>query len=395
MSSDFDIKRARAETRGCEGVIHFSNAGAALMPKQVVDTVCDYLHAEEMQGGYEVYDAHNQQLEGFYRSAAQLVNGQPEEIAFMESASRGWQAAFYALPLQKGDRILTAISEYGSNVVAYQHRVQQTGCELVFVPNNEFGEIDTTALAELIDDRVKLISLNYIPTGGGLVNPAAEVGRIAKAAGVPYLLDACQAVGHLALDVEKLGCDVLTGTGRKYLRGPRGTGFMWVREGFLDQLQPIVLDQFSAPLTTPDTYQLRNDARRFEAWERSGAGMVGLAAAIDYALGWGVDVTQERIYRLATLMRTELRSIEGVQITDEGAEQCGIVTFIAEALTPDEIKSRLSVKGINVLVSAGSGNLVSFQERGLEAVVRASLHYYNTEDEIAQFIQALKAILKS
>ncbi len=390
----FDLNRARAETRACETLVHLNNAGSSLMPIPVSDTLHAYLHQEEQTGGYETATAQAVALDNFYIATAKLLHCQPDEIAFVENATRAWDMAFYALPFQPGDRILTTITEYGSNVVAYLQQAKRYGAEVVFVPNDEHGQIDTAALAHLIDDRVKLISISYIPTGGGLVNPAKAVGQLAKQAGIPYLLDACQAVGQLPLDVDELGCDMLSGTGRKYLRGPRGTGLLYVRRELIEQLEPPLLDQHAATLLSPTTYQIRPDAKRFENWEQYLAGKAALGIAIDYALDWGIEAIQTRVYALAARLRENLAQVAGVRVTDEGVEQCGIVTFLAEQLPAGAIKTALATHQINVSTSRGSGSLVSFQQRGLTEVVRASVHYYNTEAEIEYLIDALQNVLK-
>ncbi|NNF98630.1 MAG: aminotransferase class V-fold PLP-dependent enzyme [Desulfobacteraceae bacterium] len=390
MTIKFDVERARAETRACENLIHFNNAGASLMPMPVADALHHYLQQEENIGGYETAEAEQTNINHFYDAAGQLLNCSADEIAFVENATRAWDMAFYAFKLMPGDKILTTLSEYGSNVIAYNQQVKRHGAELVFVPNDESGQIDTDALADLIDKRVKLISISHIPTGSGLVNPAGAVGRIAGDAGIPFILDACQSVGHIPLDVTKIGCDVLCGTGRKYLRGPRGTGFLYVRRGLIEKLEPPILDQHAATLLSPTEYIIRDDAKRFENWEQYFAGKAALGKAIDYALSWGIDEIKDRVYALATILRSRLAEIKGITIADQGVEKCGIVTFTTDRSTPGDIKKILKQKRINVSVSDGSGSLVSFSHRGLKSVVRASLHYYNTETEVDIFMETLE-----
>ncbi|MEM7034241.1 MAG: aminotransferase class V-fold PLP-dependent enzyme, partial [Chloroflexota bacterium] len=340
----FDITRARAETRGCAGVIHLNNAGASLMPIPVSDALHDYLKQEEMYGGYETAAARAEQLDNFYMATAKLLNCSVDEIAFAENATRAWDMAFYGLKFQAGDKILTTVTEYGSNVIAYLQQQQRYGVEVEFIPNDEHGQIDLNVLQNKIDERVKLISINHIPTGCGLVNPAAEVGKIAKAANIPYLLDSCQGVGHIPLDVEELGCDMLCGTGRKYLRGPRGTGFLYVRQSWIEKIEPTFLDLHSAELTSPTTIDIRKDAKRFETWEVNYAGKAALGVAIDYALDWSLEAIQARVYMLAAHLRNQLAKIDGVTVTDEGVEQGGIVTFTTEQKSVAEIKDALAAE---------------------------------------------------
>ena len=395
MAGQFEIDRARRETPACEDVIHFNNAGSALMPQPVSEALFHYLETEVRMGGYESADYFAAGLNGLYDSAASLLNCSPKEIAFVENATRAWELAFYAFHFKPGDRILTSIYDYGSNVIAYLQQAERYDVEVVFVPNDEFGQISIDALKNLIDDRVKLISISHIPTGGGLVNPAAAVGKIANDAGIPFLLDTCQSAGQIPLDVQTIGCDALCITGRKFLRGPRATGLLYIRESMMDQLTPPTLDQHAADLVAPDRYVMREDAKRFENWEQNFSGKYALKVAIDYALDWGLDNIQQRVYSLADLLRHHLRAIDGISITDEGQEQCGIVTFVSDSKSARQIKEGLTGQGVNVSVSGGSGTLVSFQQRGLTDVVRASVHYYNTEQEVDIFIDRLKTVLRS
>ncbi len=389
-----DLNQVRAETRGCERHIHFNNAGAALMPVCVADALHQYLHDEELDGGYETALARDGELEHFYDACARLLNCHREEIAYVENATRAWDMAFYSIPMRAGQHILTTMSEYGSNVIAYQQRCQRDGVELVFVPDDAHGQIDVQALAQRVNPQTALISISHIPTGGGLVNPAAEVGAVARAAGVPYLLDACQAVGQIPLDVEAIGCDFLCGTGRKYLRGPRATGFLYVRREWITRLEPPFVDQHAADLISPEQYRLRDDARRFENWEQNFAGKVGLGIAIDYALALGLDNIRDRVYALAATLRQALGAVPGIAVTDQGAEQCGIVTFVSAGQPAGALKQALAAHGIATTVSDGSGPLVSFKARGLSAVLRASVHYYNTEQEVTRFVEAVRALNK-
>lgn len=387
----FDIERARRETRGCEQAIHFNNAGSAMTPAPVADYLYAYLRDDEIKGGYETAAARHDELENFYKAAARLVNGSPDEVAFIENATRAWDMVFYAFPLGEGDKILTTVSEYGSNLIAYLQRARQCGAEVVIIPNDNHGQIDTNALEAAIDSRTKLISISHVPTGSGLVNPAREVGRIARAHGIPYLLDACQSAGQIPLDVEELGCDFLSATGRKYLRGPRATGLLWVRREWITKLEPPLLDQYAADLLDAETYVVREDARRFENWERYFAGQAALGVAIDYAMSWGIDAIWERVSTLAARLREELSANPDVKLTDEGAVKCGLVTFQHARLSTHEIKDRLAERGINVSTSSGPGMRLSYLARGLEdGLIRSSVHYYNTDDEIDRFVAAIR-----
>ena len=245
----------------------------------------------------------------------------------------------------------------------------------------------------MIDDRVRLISITHVPTNGGLVNPAAEIGAVARRHGIPYLLDACQSTGQLALDVDTIGCDLMSATGRKYLRGPRGVGFLYVRKRMLESLEPPMLDMHAATWVSRNSYEMRPDARRFENWESNYAAKLGLGAAVDYALDWGMDNVERRIVSLGQRLRGELQDLDGVTTYDLGPTPCGIVTFAVKGKTSREVAAALSAQRINVSTSEPSSTLLDAEARALPDLVRASVHYYNDDDEIDRFVAVLKRLL--
>lgn len=381
----FDLQRARHETPGCTHVLHFNNAGASLMPQPVLDATIGHLQLEAQIGGYEAAERAHDTIEYTYDAAAALIGCSRDEIAIVENATRAWDMAFYSIPFKPGDRILTAMSEYASNYIAFLQIAQKTGATVEAIPNDEYGQVSLEALRKAIDERVKLIAITHVPTNGGLVNPVSAIGKIAREAGILYLVDACQSIGQMPIDVNQIGCDMLSTTSRKYLRGPRGIGFLYVRRSILEQLEPPFLDLHAADWVAPNRYEIRPDARRFENWETNYAAKIGLGAAIDYALQWGIDNIWRRVKTLAYQLRTQLSPLPGVIVRDRGATQCGIVTFTIEGLDPEEINRKLAEQKINVSVTTRSSTLLDMEVRKIESMVRASVHYYNSEEEVERF----------
>jgi len=388
----FDVERARRDTPGAAEVVHLNNAGAALPPAQVTEAVVAHLWRESAMGGYEAAAAAAGQVERTYAAIAELIGARADEVAVLENATQAWDMAFYGMTFAPGDRILTARAEYASNVIAFLQVAARTGAVVEVVEDDESGQVSVADLRHRLGGGkgpVRLVAITHVPTQGGLVNPAAEIGVATREAGVTYLLDACQSVGQMPLDVERIGCDVLTATGRKYLRGPRGTGFLYVRREFADQIDPPFLDLHSATWTAPDRYEVRPDARRFENWESSYAAKIGLGVAVDYALGWGLEAIEARVVSLADRLRDLLTHIDGVQVHDQGRRRCGIVTFTVDGVTAQEVEQRLHDHGVNVSVSLVDYARFDLPNRGLGDVVRASVHYYNTDGELDRLIGAL------
>lgn len=390
-----DIDQLRADTPAVAQLIHFNNAGAALMPTPVIDAVTRHIQLEARLGGYEAAGQQSQEIENVYTAIARLINARTDEIAVIENATRAWDMAFYSLPLRPGDVVLTSSTEYAGNYIPYLQLKQQRGIEIRVIPNDEHGQVSLTALEALLDDqRVALISLPVIATNGGPVQPVEHVGALARAAGVLFLLDACQAVGQMPIDVQKIGCHMLTATSRKYLRGPRGMGFLYVERTLCQSLEPAFLDLHAASLQSAEQFTIRADARRFENWECNVAAKLGLGAAVHYALAQGIEPMWQRIQHLGEYLRLRLAEIHGVTPRDLGAQKSGIVTFTHDQRSAAQVQQWLAGQEtrINVSTSTFRSTLLDMQQRDLLEVSRASLHAYNTEAEIDTLIAALRRL---
>ncbi|WP_214416525.1 aminotransferase class V-fold PLP-dependent enzyme [Sphaerisporangium fuscum] len=396
MNTDIEdeVTRWRAETPGCRNVVHLNNAGSSLPPSPVLDAVTRHLRLEAEYGGYEAADAAAGALEQVYASIGTLIGADAAEVALVENATRAWDMAFYSIPFAPGDRVLTCVSEYASNYLAFLQLRDSRGVEIVVVPDDDAGEIDLDALARAAShERTRLIAITHIPTNGGVVNPAAEVGRIARENGVLYLLDACQSVGQLEVDVDAIGCDFLSATGRKFLRGPRGTGFLYARAATTADLHPPLIDLHAATWVTRDSYELRPDARRFENWESYVAGRLGLGAAADYALAIGLDRIETRVVALAARLRAMLTEIPGITVYDKGRRPSGIVTFAHDRLRAQRISGRLREQRVNTSYAKASSTRLDHERRGLPELVRASVHYFTTDGELEELTRALRKMI--
>jgi selenocysteine lyase/cysteine desulfurase len=387
-----DLDALRAGTPGTAHRAHLNNAGAGLMSRRTLDAVTDQLRLEAEIGGYEATEAVADRIDAAYASVATLLGARPDEIALFDNSTHAWLAGFHAVPLGPGDRILTTAAEYGSNVLSYLLATRRTGAELVVVPSDPTGSVDLAALEAAIDERTRLIGLTWIPTFGGLVNPAAEVGRIARAAGVLYLLDATQAAGQVPIDVAEVGCDLLCATGRKFLRGPRGTGFLYARTGALDRLDPAAVEIASATWTAGPSFEWAPGARRFETWERSAATILGLGSSVDQALELGMDAIGARALALGRALRAELAALPKVTTHDQGADPGAIVTAAVDGVPADRVKAALDAAGVNVTVTHAEDNPFDQRDRGVHPLTRLSPHYYNTEAELDRAVEVIAAL---
>jgi len=390
-----DIEVLRAATPGCATSIHFNHAGASLMSAATLAAVTEQLRREALYGPHEASVAVQGRLDQARADAARLLNATPAEIAFTSSGSAGWGLAFAALPpLRAGDRILVGRQEWGGNLATMQRAAARSGARIEVIPCCEDGSVDPDALAGMIDERVRLVALTWLPANGGLINDATAIGRVTRAAGIPYFVDAGQALGQLPADVEAIGCDVLKGAGRKHLRGPRGTAILYVRTSFRQQLDPVFSDVLSAPWTAQGPAP-RGDARIFETSEHAVALLLGLGVALHEALALGVPAIREQIDLTARRLREELAAIAGVTIRDLGQQRSGLVSFTVGDLDVNAVKNQLASAGISVGANGPAYTPFDMEARGLAGIVRASVSYLTSEQDIERLLAAVHDIART
>jgi selenocysteine lyase/cysteine desulfurase len=378
------VDRWRRDTPGCAARAHLNNAGASLMPQPVVDAILGHLRRETEIGGYEASDEAAGQLTRVYEALARLIGGSPEEIAVVENATVAFSLALSAFDFQPGDVLVTSRNDYTSNKIMYLALAQRRGLEVLYARDRPEGGVDPDSVRELAaHPRCRLVALTWVPTNSGLVQPAEEVGEVCASLGVPYLLDACQAVGQIPVDVVRLRCDYLAATARKFLRGPRGIGFLYVSERMLDRgAYPLGVDMRGAQLAGGDRFELAEGARRFENWEFPYALVLGMGEAARYALEVGIEEGGRRASELAALLRERLGTLPGLRVRDRGERLCAIVTAEVAGRDATEIVHLLRERGINTSASTG-------EDGSPVPVVRLSPHYFNTREEIEAAVAAL------
>ena len=391
-----DVRRWRGDTPGSERLIHLNNAGAALVPRPVRDAVASHLKLEEELGAYEAADAQAEPIKASYQALADLLATGPHNLALVQNSTVAFAQAVSAFDLGPGDTILTSRSDYASNQIMYLSLARRRGVEIVRAPDAPEGGIDPDAVRKLVGrHRPALVALTWIPTNSGLVQPVEAVGEICREVEVPYLVDACQAVGQMPIDVGRLQCDYLAATARKFLRGPRGLGFLYISDRMLERgAHPLLPDMHGATWTDQNDFVLTPDARRFETWEFAFALVLGLGAAARYANEVGLDSARTRSRELAAYVRDRLAALPGVRVLDRGPELCAIATATFEGRHAKDLKLALRAQRINTSSPEREDAIIDMDEKGAASALRISPHYYNTREEIDTTVEALREILR-
>lgn len=360
------------------------------MPDVTAKTMTDYLLLEQHHGAYGAADMNMEQISKFYEEVAQLINTQLENIAFTVGSTDGYAKALSSIGFKHGDVIITTNDDYISNQIAFISLQKKLEIKVLRVKNLPDHELDLEDLEILINKyNPKLVAVTHIPTNSGLIQNVEGAGEICRKYDVLYLVDACQSVGQMSVDVEKIKCDFLTATGRKFMRGPRGTGFLYVSDKVLEKnMAPLFLDMSGAEWTAFNDYQLLKTAKRFEHWERSISSMLGFTEAVKYANRIGLQNIENYNKKLAASLRTGLQN-NGLRILDQGKHLGSIVTFCAQDGNIENIHKILKENNIYFSVSNKSNALIDFTLKSLDRAIRLSPHYFNTSEEIDQVVKIL------
>ena len=390
-----DIRRLRAETPGCEHRIHLNNAGSSLMPLPVITALRDHIDLESQVGGYEAEAARADAVSAAYVAVARLVGAQPRNIAMTESATISYTQALSSILLESNDVILTTRNDYISNQLHFLSLQKRLGVRVVHAPDSAEGGVEVSAMADLIRQlRPKIVCVTHVPTNSGLVQDVGAIGEVCRSEGVWYLVDACQSVGQMPIDVSGIHCDFLSATARKFLRGPRGAGFLFVSDRVLDAgLEPLFIDMRGADWTAAGEYRPSRNARRFETWEFAWALVLGTGAAAAYANDLGIDKIRHRVRMLAERLRVGLDELAGVRVLDRGRECCAIVSVWLGGRDPAQVMKVLRTKSINTTAQIRAYAVRDSDAKGVDASLRLSPHYFNTEEEIDRALAELKDVL--
>lgn len=393
--TQLDVASLRADTPGLAHRIHLNNAGASMMPTPVVDAIQGHLQLEADIGGYEAADEAAPQIEAAYDSVARLLGTTPDRIAMTEHATASYVAALSSIPFDAGDVLVTTMHDYVSNQIQFLALAHRFGIEVVRVPDAPEGGVDLAAMEETIHRRrPRLVAVTHVPTNSGLVQDVAAIGRMCRTRDIPYLVDGCQSVGQLPIDVEEIGCDFFSATSRKYLRGPRGAGFLYVSDRALDAgFEPLFPDMRSADWIDADLYQPAPDARRFESWEFAWALVVGTGAAARYADEVGVSEGGARAHALAADLRERLADLPTATVLDRGPRLSATVTASFDGHVPADLVRELRTRGINTSSQTRIDAVLDYDRKGVDGALRMSPHYFNDDSDLDALIGALHEIV--
>ncbi len=370
--------------------INFNNAGSSFPSKNVNNSINKFLKYEEKYGGYYASEKFSEKLDTFYENLSILINCKKHQISFLPSTTYALNIFFNSLNFPNNKNIVIFENEYGSNFIYFKKR--ELNLRVVKIKNN--GEICFKDLEKKIDSKTIFISVCHIASQCGEIIDIQKIGKIAKKINpnIIFIVDACQSVGHIKLDVKKIQCDVLVGSGRKYLRGPRGTGFIFFKDTIKKTLTPSILDMNNTKIKNGKIDVDRE--RMFESFESSPALKYGLSKAIEEINQKGMETVESEIKKKSNIFRKRLECFNQIIFYENRRLLSGINTFNIKGFSAKKVYAYLLSKKILCSVSSRETSMMYFGKKNLTDLVRISIHHYNTMSEIDYLIKCLIDLIK-
>lgn len=374
---------------------YLNNAGAALMSEKTYNIIMSHMKLEMELGAYQAAQSVKSEIEQFYLNAAKLINANSvDEIAFMDSASRGWNMAIYGLRMSAKDTIITLSSEFGTNLITIFDKAKKANANVKILNCDINGDFSLNELEECLKKGAKFIAISHVVAHGSIINPVEEIGKLAKQYGCTYIVDGCQAVGQIPVNIDMLNCDAYITTGRKWLRGPRGTGFLYINK--MAEIDTTQLDLASADLIFDkdlniSDIQIRNDAKRFELWERSIANVLGLSNAIQESFFHDSMLNNMRNH--VNLIRSEIIDNRNFTLIGKEKSESLIIGFYLNNPEKESIVER-SFKDVDISISTMHDwdCPLHFPKNGATKIFRIAPHYYTDEDTIQLTCKAIENV---
>jgi cysteine desulfurase / selenocysteine lyase len=376
---------------------YLNNAGAGIMSTKTYEVIINYLKLEREIGAYHAAAKSKTLSDNFYINAAKLINANsPSEIAYMDSASRGWNMIVYGTPLKKGDTILTLSSEFGTNLITLFNYAKLNDFKVCVIKCDINGSFLIEEIENKLKEGAKLIAISHAVAHGSIINPVEEIGKLAKKYGAYYIVDGCQTVGQIKVDVQSIQCDAYMTTGRKWLCGPRGTGFLYVKSS--SQMRTTQLDLASADLIFDDNLNLirievRNDAKQFELWEKSFANLLGLSSAIEECLESKIEVISVKIQELSNKLRFAASSNENIKLIGKTISLSGILGFYLDDYSKESyVQNEFDKFDLRISTMSDWDCPMHFPKNGANKIFRLSPHFYTDNDTIEKACEIISKI---
>lgn len=375
-------------------LVYLDNAATTQKPEAVIRAISHYYrhdNANVHRGAHTLSDRATVAFENARTTVARLLNSPaPSQVIWVRGATEAINLVAQSWgrsTLQAGDRILVSYLEHHSNIVPWQLVAAATGAEVVPVPVTENGEIDLAALEGLLDERVRMVAVNHVSNALGTINPVTEIARMAHAAGAQVMVDGAQAIAHMAVDVQAIGCDFYTFSGHK-LFGPTGIGALWGRESLLESMPPFLgggemIETVSFSGSTWNTLPFK-----FEAGTPNIAGAIGLAAAIDYLGTVDLEAAARHEVTLLEQSITLGASVDGLRRIGNPAQSVGIFSFVIDGIHPSDLGMLLDQQGIAVRTGHHCTQPLMARYQ-LPGTVRASYSLYNTAEDVERLFAGI------